>query len=342
MADRMCQSGDVKVGSLVKNKIMSFSHYLKSKSPYQDLCRKPKHRRDMFVVQYEMRSFWGGVSVQYVIAAVLGSFLILYPCCRYKGMTRFKHLISHDLEGVFTPTQIGRRLQQLGCVQPRKRRSILADMSDDQGENHQYKSSTDDDHRSETEKVSNDSDEILGISNLNILPGSDSGFKASWGSSSRKNVQKKSEAGNIKPNCKKPDSTITIEKESVLSQESESDDDLPIAQHMSVKRIFGRRITRPEPEQKSRIKDGFESDNDDDEPIVHKMSTKETPKRKEEVQQEQVEIVSGVVDIEGEQPVQKSPKRTYERKQKPQLDQQHMEKDTWGDSDTGNICVALF
>lgn len=257
-------------------------------------------------------------------------------------MTRFKHLISHDLEGVFTPTQIGRRLQQLGCVQPRKRRSILADMSDDQGENHQYKSSTDDDHRSETEEVSNDSDKMLGISKMNILPGSDSGFKASWGSSARKNVQKKSEAGNIKPNCKKPDSTIPNEKE-ILSQESGSDDDLPIAQHMSVKRIFGRRITRPEPEQKIRIKDGFESresDSDDDEPIVHKMSTKETPKRREEVQQEQMEVVSGIVDIEGEQPVQKSPKRTYERKQKP--DQQHMEKDTWGDTDTGNISVALF
>ena len=284
-------------------------------------------------------------SAQYVIAAVLGSFLFPYPCCRYKGMTRFKHLISHDLEGVFTPTQIGRRLQQLGCVQPRKRRSILADMSDDQGEDHQYKSSTDNDHRSETEKVSNDSAEILGISKMNILPGSDSGFKASWGSSARKNVQKKFEAGNIKPNSKKPDSTIPNEKESVLSQESESDDDLPIAQHMSVKRIFGRRITRPEPEQKIRIKDGFESresDSDDDEPIVHKMSTKETPKRKEGVQQEQVKIVSGIVDMEGEQFIQKSPKRTYERKQKSQLDQQHMEKDTWGDSDTGKISVALF
>ena len=254
-------------------------------------------------------------------------------------MTRFKHLISHDLEGVFTPTQIGRRLQQLGCVQPRKRRSILADMPDDQGENHQYKSSTDDDHRSETEKVSNDSDELLEISKMNILPGSDSGFKATWGSSARKNVQKKFEAGNIKPDSKKPDSTTSNENKSVLSEESGSDDDLPIAQHMSVKRIFGKRIARPEPEQKIRIKDGFESgesDSDDDEPIVHKMSMKETPKRKEVVQQEQVEIVSGIMDVEGEQSVQKSPKRTYERKQKSQLDQQHMEKDSWGDSDTGN------
>lgn len=262
-------------------------------------------------------------------------------------MTRFKHLISHDLEGIFTPTQIGRRLQQLGCVQPRKRRSILAEMSDDQEETHQYKSSTDE-HNSDTANVGNDSEELVEISKMNILPGSDSGLKASWGSLARKNSQKKPEAENIKPNSKEPASSIAIEKKSVLSQESGSDDDLPIAQHMSVKRIFGRRITTPEPEQDVRTTNGFEnnepreSDRDHDKPIVHKMSMKETLQRKEGVQQEQVEIVSGIVDNEGEQPIQKSLKRTYARKQKFQLDQQHMDKDTWGDSDTGNTFIALF
>jgi hypothetical protein len=49
-------------------------------------------------------------------------------------MTRFKHLIVNDLQGVFTTTQIGRRLQQLDCIESRKRKSKLAKMSDNEDE----------------------------------------------------------------------------------------------------------------------------------------------------------------------------------------------------------------
>lgn len=64
----------------------------------------------------------------------------MFSClARYKGVTTLKHLISNELGGLFTPIQIGRRLQQLGCVQPKKRKSNFAEILSGEDRNLQRK-----------------------------------------------------------------------------------------------------------------------------------------------------------------------------------------------------------
>ncbi|XP_024382213.2 uncharacterized protein [Physcomitrium patens] len=135
---------------------------------------------------------------------------------KYKGMTRFKHLISNDLEGDFTTAQIERRLQQLGCVEPRKRKSKLAQMSDDED-----KSEKEDD----VEPNPDDSKEGQ-HADINVS----SAFKASWGLSARKHTQ-----------INKPTADVHHETQ----QGDSSDDNIPLAQHLSMRNSLRKKKAHP-------------------------------------------------------------------------------------------------
>lgn len=288
---------------------------------------------------------------------------------RYKGMTRFKHLIVNDLDGVFTTAQIGRRLQQLGCVEPRKRKSKLAKMSEDEiegqrstpGSGEEQKSVKEDGHSSDDSKDGEGAELPIG-----------SALKASWGPSARKNAQTRKSAA-------------------VVQHADSSDDDVPIALHHSMRSIFQKKKSHLDneshpKEQELPLRVGGEStgaegagDEDrsgsqsmscgedsgqellEDQPKVTNTITEKYGSDGQSIEDSVAEVVPKTFQRKrlqsGNEPIvsemDKSgesdsgedeqivvAKKTYERK-RPSVEQK-MKSSTWGDSETGATCHTNF
>lgn len=286
-------------------------------------------------------------------------------------MTRFKHLIVNDLEGVFTTAQIGRRLQQLGCVEPRKRKSKLAKMSEDEDELKRIELGGDDGHKSEKE-------DVVGHSSDDSQEGEDTeiptrkAFKASLGPSSRKSAQT---------------NKLTAAVEGETQYADSSDDDIPIALHHSMRSIFQKRKSlldseAPPKEQELQMRDGGEStgsetageinglrkqlgqDLVEDQPEVTNTISEINNSDDRSIEDSVAELIPTTFQRKKSQsgkqsmlPIERDmensgdsdsgdnaeiaiAKKTYERKRRP-LIEENMKSSTWGDSETGAAAIPI-
>lgn len=252
-------------------------------------------------------------------------------------MTRFKHLIVNDLDGVFTTAQIGRRLQQLGCVEPRKRKSKLAKMSDDEDEGQRNS----EEQKSELSPDQSEEGEGAELPIGSIL-------KASWGPSARKNAQTKKPAA-------------------VVQHADSSDDDVPIALHHSMRSVFQKKKTHldneshpKEQELQLRIEgagdegrqsmsceeDNHESQQEDQPKVtstekygsIEDSVTEVVPKTLPQSGDTSILPIDSEMEKAGESDSGEDEEivvaeKTYERK-RPAVEQKMMSS-TWGDSETG-------
>ena len=275
------------------------------------------------------------------------NFLYLSLCdaslFRYKGMTRFKHLIVNDLEGVFTTAQIGRRLQQLGCVEPRKRKSKLAKMSEDEDDVKRSTPGSADEHISEKEDgvghCSDDSRE----SEHTELPLRNA-FKAFLGPSARKNAHMSKSSAVVEGETQHGDS---------------SDDDIPIALHMrgggesagsktagdktaaGLQKQLGQELLDDQP----KVTNTISEINDSDDQLIEDSVAKLVPKtfqrkRPQSGNQSMVPIErdtekSGDSDSEDDADIAIAKKTSVSKRSS--MDQ-NVKSSTWGDTETGAAC----